>query len=50
MTVELPNGQSKVYPGEVGYAKSKDIAVLKINCERGALTTIQFGASSEKKF
>ena len=49
VTVELPNGQSKVYPGElVGYAKSKDIAVLKINCERGALTPIQFGASAEQ--
>ena len=37
----------KVYPGElVGYAKSKDIAVLKINCERGVLTPIQFGASA----
>ena len=47
--VELPNGQSKVYPGElVGYAKSKDIAVLKINCERGVLTPIQFGASAEQ--
>ena len=49
VTVELPNGQSKVYPGElVGYAKSKDIAVLKINCERGVLTPIQFGASAEQ--
>lgn len=49
VTVELPNGQSKVYPGElVGYAKSKDIAVLKINCERGVLTPIQFGASVEQ--
>ena len=49
VTVELPNGQSKVYPGElVGYVKSKDIAVLKINCERGVLTPIQFGASAEQ--
>lgn len=49
VTVELPNGQSKVYPGElVGYAKSKDIVVLKINCERGVLTPIQFGASAEQ--
>ena len=49
VTVELPNGQSKVYPGElVGYAKSKDIAVLKVNCERGALTPIQFGANAEQ--
>jgi len=49
VTVELPNGQSKVYPGElVGYAKSKDIAVLKINCERGVLTPVQFGASAEE--
>jgi S1-C subfamily serine protease len=49
VTVELPNGQSKVYPGElVGCAKSKDIAVLKINCERGVLTPIQFGASAEQ--
>ena len=49
VTVELRNGQSKVYPGElVGYAKSKDIAVLKINCERGVLTPIQFGASAEQ--
>jgi S1-C subfamily serine protease len=50
VTIEMKNGQSKTFPGQlVGYARSKDIAVLKINAEKGALTGITFGSSENVK-